>query len=198
MPKPAAASRARHARLAAGDAAGEADPQHARAQRRTAGALPPPARGRDRVPHEQGDGQRAHSARHRGEGARHLAHGRGVDVAHQHVALARELVRALRSASSSRGRRGVVDAVHADVDHHRARLHVLAAHEAGAADGGHQHVRLPRDRGEVAACASGQTVTVASACRRSSAIGLPTMSLRPSTTARRPATAIALARAAAP
>ena len=37
-----------------------------------------------------------------------------------------------------------------------------------------------------------QTVTVASACRRSRAIGLPTMSLRPSTTARRPATAMPL------
>ena len=37
-----------------------------------------------------------------------------------------------------------------------------------------------------------QTVTVASACISSSAIGLPTMSLRPSTTARRPASATPL------
>ena len=51
----------------------------------------------------------------------------------------------------------------------------------------HEDVRLAGDRGEVPV-REWQIVTVACACSRSSETGLPTMSLRPTTTARAPST----------
>ena len=93
--------------------------------------------------------------------------------------------------------RFVGDAVHADVDDRRARLDELRRDEPGAPDGGDEDVGLARDRRQVgrARVADGDRGV---ACSSSSAIGLPTMSLRPITTARLPAIGHAVAARAAP
>ncbi len=55
----------------------------------------------------------------------------------------------------SRAWAGSSTPVHAHVDHDRARLHVLGAHEAGPSHGGHEEVGLPAHGRAGRACASG-------------------------------------------
>jgi hypothetical protein len=76
---------------------------------------------------------------------------------------------------------GVV-AVHADVDHHGAGLDHVGRHDLALAHGGHHDVGLARQRPR-SGVPLWQMVTVALACSSSMAIGLPTMLLRPITTA---------------
>ena len=91
-------------------------------------------------------------AGHRGDRGGDLAHGDEVDVADQRVAALRQLAAALLVArvQARDQRSAVVDAVDADVDHHRAGLDELARHQRRLADRGDQDVRLAADRGEVA------------------------------------------------
>ena len=76
---------------------------------------------------------------------------------------------------------GVV-AVHADVDDDRAGLDHVGGERVAPADRGHHDVGLARVVAR-SAVALWQMVTVALACKSSSAIGLPTVLLRPITTA---------------
>ena len=75
----------------------------------------------------------------------------------------------------------------ADVDHRRARLHERRRHETGAGRSRRRGCPLPPPRAGRSVVREWQIVTVACRCSSSSAIGLPTMSLRPMTTARAPA-----------
>ena len=84
--------------------------------------------GLEGVGEEHGDGEGADAARDRSDRCCPRAHRLEIDVADQ--ALGR--------------------AVDADVDHHRAFLDVIGADETGTADGDHQDVGLPADRGEIA------------------------------------------------
>ena len=90
------------------------------------------------------------------------------------------------------GEQGVLDSVHADVHHHGARPHVIGRRSAPGRPMAATRMsasRVTAARSEVREWA---TVTVASAWSSRSAMGLPTMSLRPTTTARRPETVMPL------
>ena len=84
----------------------------------------------------------------------------------------------------------IVDPRRADVDDRRAGLDELRRHERRPADRRHEDVGLARQPAARSAVREWQIVTVACRCSSSSAIGLPTMSLRPMTTACAPAIAI--------
>ena len=86
--QPRAGEPAQHVRLAARDAAGQADAQHGSPQRRLGGRP-------HRVRHQHRDRQRAHAARHRRERPGHRRHLRRVHVADERVAAPLELGEAL-------------------------------------------------------------------------------------------------------
>ena len=88
------------------------------------------------------------------------------------------------------------DAVDADVDHGRARLHPVAGDQPRPADRGHQDVG-PRQTAGRSRVREWAMVTVQLSRSSSCAIGLPTMFERPSTTASQPGEVAAAGRAAA-
>ena len=121
-------------------------------------------RGCEGVAQEHRDRHRTDAARNRRHQARDVETGR-VDVSDE-LALVR--------------------AVDADVDHRRARLHHVRRDEAAAPDGRDEDVRLGACATEIGACASDRSSPSRARARRSIAIGLPTISLRPMTTASLP------------
>jgi hypothetical protein len=118
-------------------------------------------RGFQGVDQQHGDGHGAHAAGHRGDPAGHF-----LDAGKVHVAA--ELA--------------FVVAVHAHVDHHGAGLDHVGGQHIALAHGGDDHIGLQRHGLEVGV-ALWQMVTVAFFCSSISAMGLPTMLLRPITTA---------------
>ena len=81
---------------------------------------------------------------------------------------------------------GIVHSIHAHVDDHAALLDHVSLHEVGDAHSGDDDVRLLKMLLQVSR-AGGQIVTVALRRKRSMATGMPTMLLRPITTAFFPA-----------
>src|SRR5947209_5068471 len=106
----------------------------------------PPACRDDGVLHQHGDREQADAAGHRRQSARNPPDLRRVHVARERVAtLAQSFQTLLRvSAEKLAHARLVRQAVHANVNDGRARLHVLAAYEARAPDGHDEYVGLPR------------------------------------------------------
>src|SRR5207248_2104769 len=91
----------------------------------TAGPKVAPASSRQRVAQQHRHRHRAHAARYRCDRCGHSQHGVEVHVSHEAALVARL---------------GGLEAVHADVDDHRARLYVLARDHPRAPDGDDQHV----------------------------------------------------------
>jgi hypothetical protein len=116
----------------------------------------------ERVDQQHRDGHRSHAAGHRRDVAGHLAHAGEVDVAAQLA---------------------FVVVVHADVDHDGAGLDHVGREHIAPPDGGHHHVGLQRVRASGRRWRCGRSVTVAFCCSSISAMGLPTVLLRPMTTA---------------
>ena len=87
--------------------------------------------------------------------------------------------------STSPDRLPVRAPVHRDADDDRSGL-TMSAVETLSTDGGDQDVRSPRVRREIGRAREWQIVTVACSARSIIAIGLPTISLRPMTTASLP------------
>ena len=151
----------------------------------------PRAGRRQRVLEQHRDRQRADAAGHRRQRAGDLGDRRDARRRRR----ASRAARTRRAASSPAGtaRSTIarsVDRGCADVDDRRARLDEVRRDERRPADRRHQDVApraRPRGRSPVR---EWQIVTVACRCSSSSAIGLPTMSLRPMTTARAPAIAM--------
>ena len=96
--------------------------------------------------------------------------------------------RKMRAASAR-----IRNAIHAHVDDHRPMADVFGRQHGGPSHGGHQDLAFAADGGR-STVREWQMVTVACACSSSSAMGLPTISLRPTTTARLPATGISYCR----
>src|SRR5579859_6647432 len=137
--------------------------------------------GFDGVEHQHGDGEWADAAWN----GRQCACDLGdfwMNVAHQGGAFLAEGFFALGVAGEETLElRGIGDGVHPDIDHGGAGFDEVAGDHSGAPDGGHQNVGAAADSGQVVRfrVANG---SVALALSSSMAAGLPTMSLRPTTT----------------